>query len=110
MTAHQNIPPSEQWYHAAQKLADLNAAADMLEEGKSAFLSQKMARLGDIPVSKAELTVKASPEWADYIKKMVRAREQANLARIEAEFLKMRFTEWQSQDANQRQELRMVRT
>jgi hypothetical protein len=69
-----------------------------------------MIRLGDVPVSRAELTVKASPEWADYIKKMVRAREQANLARIEAEFLKMRFTEWQSQDANQRQELRMVRT
>jgi hypothetical protein len=82
----------------------------MLEEGKSAFLSQKMIRLGDVPVSRAELTVKASPEWADYIKKMVRAREQANLARIEAEFLKMRFTEWQAQDANQRQELRMVRT
>jgi len=105
-----NIPPSEQWYHAAQKWADLNAAADMLEEGKSAFLSQKMIRLGDVPVSRAELAVKASPEWADYIKKMVRAREQANLARIEAEFLKMRFTEWQAQDANQRQELRMVRT
>jgi hypothetical protein len=87
----------------------LNAAADMLEEGKSAFLSQKMIRLGDVPVSRAELTVKASLEWADYIKKMVRAREQANLARIEAEFLKMRFTEWQAQDANQRQELRMVR-
>ena len=69
-----------------------------------------MIRLGDVPVSRAELTVKASPEWADYIKKMVRAREQANLARIEAEFLKMRFTEWQAQDANQRQELRMVRT
>ena len=110
MNIGHNIPPSEQWYHVAQKWADLNAAADMLEEGKSAFLSQKMARLGDIPVSKAELTVKASPEWADYIKKMVRAREQANLARIEAEFLKMRFTEWQSQDANQRQEMRMVRT
>jgi hypothetical protein len=110
MNIGHNIPPSEQWYHAAQKWADLNAAADMLEEGKSAFLSQKMIRLGDVPVSKAELTVKASPEWADYIKKMVRAREQANLARIEAEFLKMRFTEWQSQDANQRQEMRMVRT
>jgi hypothetical protein len=110
MTAHHNIPPSEQWYHAAQKWADLNAAADMLEEGKSAFLSQKMIRLGDVPVSRAELAVKASPEWADYIKKMVRAREQANFARIEAEFLKMRFTEWQAQDANQRQEMRMVRT
>ena len=105
-----NIPPSEQWYIAAQKWADLNAAADMLEEGKSAFLSQKMARLGDMPVSKAELTVKASPEWADYIKKMVRAREQANLAKIEAEFLKMRFSEEMSRDANERQEMRMVRT
>ena len=110
MNIGHNIPPSEQWYHAAQKWADLNAAADMLEEGKSAFLSQKMIRLGDVPVSRAELTVKASPEWADYIKKMVRAREQSNLARIEAEFLKMRFTEWQAQDANQRQEMRMVRT
>jgi hypothetical protein len=105
-----NIPPSEQWYHAAQKWADLNAAADMLEEGKSAFLSQKMIRLGDMPVSRAELTVKASPEWADYIKKSVRAREQANLAKIEAEFLKMRFSEHMSIDANQRQEMRMVRT
>lgn len=110
MNARQNIPPSEQWYHAARAWADLNAAADMLEEGKSAFLSQKMARLGDVAVSKAELTVKASAEWADYIKKMVRAREQANLAKIEAEFLKMRFTEWQSSDANARQEMRMVRT
>lgn len=106
----QNIPPSEQWYNAARTWADLNAAADMLEEGKSAFLSQKMAKLGDMPVSKAELTVKASAEWSDYIKKMVRAREQANLAKIEAEFLKMRFTEWQANDANQRQEMRMVRT
>jgi hypothetical protein len=108
MNIGHNIPPSEQWYHVAQKWADLNAAADMLEEGKSAFLSQKMIRLGDVPVSRAELTVKASPEWADYIKKMVRAREQANLARIEAEFLKMRFSEHMSHDANERQQMRMT--
>ena len=110
MNIGHNIPLSEQWYHAATRWAALQAAADMLEDGKSAYLSQKMAALGDMPVSKAELAVKSSAEWSDYIKKSVRAREQSNLAKIEAEFLKMRFTEWQSQDANQRQELRMVRT
>ena len=110
MNNRHNLPLSEQWYHAATRWAALQAAADMLEDGKSAYLSQKMAALGDMPVSKAELAVKSSAEWADYIKKSVRAREQSNLAKIEAEFLKMRFTEWQATDANARQEMRMVRT
>lgn len=100
---------AEQWYEAADRWVALDAAATLLEEGKSAFLSQKMTALGDVPVSRAELTVKASPEWSDFIKKMCRAREQANLAKIEAEFLKMRFSENMSKEANGRQELRMVR-
>ena len=103
-----NIPVSEQWYHAARKWADMNAAADMLEEGKSAYLSQRMAALGDMPVSKAELAVKSSADWSDYIKKMVRAREQANLAKIEMEFMRMRFSETMSSDATERQQLRMA--
>ncbi len=110
MSARTNTPSlAEQWYEAADRWVALDAAAEMLTEGKSAYLSQRMAALGDIPVSKAELTVKASPEWADYIKKMVRAREQANLAKIEAEFLKMRFSEFMSKDANNRTEMRMAR-
>ena len=104
-----NVSPSEAWYNAATRWASLQAAADMLEDGKSAYLSQRMAALGDMPVSKAELAVKSSPEWADYIKKSVRAREQANLAKIEAEFLKMRFSEFMSMDANARTEARMTR-
>lgn len=104
-----NVQPSEAWYNAATRWASLQAAADMLEDGKSAYLSQRMAALGDMPVSKAELAVKSSPEWADYIKKAVRAREQANLAKIEAEFLKMRFSEEMSREANGRQEMRMTR-
>lgn len=107
---NRNAPPSEQYREAGEKWASLNAAADMLEEGKSAFLSQRMAQQGDMPVSKAELLVKSSQEWADYIKKSVRAREQANLAKVEMEFMRMRFAEWQAHDATQRQEMRMVRT
>lgn len=104
-----NKPLSEQWYAAASRHVALQAAAEMLEEGKSAFLSQKMAGLGDMAVSKAELTIKASAEWADYIKKMVRAREQANLAKIEAEFMRMKFSEYMSWDANARTEARMTK-
>jgi len=109
MSAHNAQSPAEKWYVAAERHVALDAAANMLEEGKSAYLSQKMANLGDMAVSKAELTVKSSPEWADYIKKMVRAREQANLAKIEAEFLRMRFSEFISKDANNRTEMRMTR-
>ena len=109
MNNRHNLPLSEQWYHAAKAHTDLKAAAEMLEEGKSAFLSQKMAKHGDIPVSKAELAVKASAEWADYIKKMCNARYQSDLAAVEKEYLRMKFSESMSTDANQRQELRMVR-
>ena len=101
-------PQSEVYREAAMRWADLDAAARMLEEGKSAVLSQRMAHLGDMPVSKAELTVKASEFWSDYIKKMVRAKTEANKARIEMEFCKMRAWERQSAEAYERQEMRMV--
>ena len=100
-------PQSEVYREAAMRWADLDAAARMLEEGKSAVLSQRMAALGDMPVSKAELTVKASEFWSDYIKKMVRAKTEANKARIEMEFTKMQAWERQSAEAYERQEMRM---
>jgi predicted hydrolase (HD superfamily) len=105
---HNTRPQSEVYREAAMRWADLDAAARMLEEGKSAVLSQRMARLGDMPVSKAELTVKASDEWADYIKKMVRAKTEANKARIEMDFVKMQYWEQTSQAATERQEMRMT--
>lgn len=58
-----NAPLSEQFRLAAKDWVDKDSAASMLEETKSAVLSQRMAALGDMAVSKAELQVKASPEW-----------------------------------------------
>jgi len=86
---------------------DLDAAARMLEEGKTTYLAQRMAALGDIPVSKAEKTVKASEDWADYVKKMVNAKTRANKARIELEYLKMRYWEESGNAATRRAEMRM---
>jgi len=100
-------PQSEVYREAAMRWADLDAAARMLEETKSVVLSQRMKEYGDIPVSKAELYVKASPFWDDFIRKMVRAKTEANKARIEMEFCKMQAWEQNSKEAYERAEMRM---
>lgn len=100
-------PISEQFRLAAKEWVSLDSAASMLEESKSAFLSQRMAALGDVPVSRAELTVKASEEWKQYIQSMVEARTKANLSKVKTEWLRMRFSEWQSHEANARAERKL---
>jgi hypothetical protein len=108
MTDRRNdTPVSEQYRLAALEWADLDNAARMLDEGKTTYLAQQKALLGDIPDSHAEKQVKASPQWADYIKNMVRTKTLANKARIEVDYLKMKFQEWISADANARVERKM---
>ena len=98
---------SEQFRIAAKQWVELDSAANMLEETKSAVLSQKMAALGDMPVSRAELIVKASEEWRDFVEGMVKARGAANLAKVKCEYIRMRFSEWQSAEATARAERRL---
>jgi predicted hydrolase (HD superfamily) len=103
-----NLPWAEQYRVVAKEYVALKAAADMLEECKSATLAKRMAALGDMPVSRAEMSVKASDEWADYIKTMVSAREQAELKRVHLEYIRMKFQEWSSANATQRAEMRLA--
>ncbi len=98
---------SEQFRIAAKDWVEKDSAANMLEESKSAFLSQRMASLGDMPVSKAELQVKASPEWSEYVSSMVDARKAANMSKVKCEYIRMRFSEWQSAEATARAERRL---
>lgn len=103
-----NLPWSEQYRVVAKEYVALKAAADLLEEVKSATLAKRMSALGDIPVSRAEMTVKASDEWSDYIAKMVAAREQAELKRVQLEYIRMKFQEWSSHNATARAEMRLT--
>lgn len=107
MTDHSNMPLSEQFRIAAKAWVDLDSAASLLEETKSAVLSQRMASLGEMPVSRAELNVKASEEWRTFVTKMVEARQAANLAKVRLEWLRMRFSEQQSFEATARAERRL---
>jgi hypothetical protein len=102
-----NLPWSEQFRVVAKEWIELDKAATMLEEAKTAVLSQKMKALGDMPVAHAEREVKASREWSDYITSMVNARSQANLKRVQMDYLRMKFSEWQSDEANKRAEMKL---
>ena len=92
---------------AAMAWADLESAANLLEETKSAVLSQMMLRLGEMPVSKAELRVKASDEWHDHVTKIANARSAAIKAKVRVDYLKMKFSEWIAADANHRSGARL---
>lgn len=105
--AASNLPISEQFRLTARNWVDAEAAASLLEDTKSAFLSQKMQAYADMPVSKAEALVKASPEWREYVEKMVAARKQANLLKVKLEWIRMKFSEAQSFEATRRAEMRL---
>ena len=107
MVSEMNEPLSEQFHKVGERWADLESAAALLEDCKSAVMAQRMAALGDMPVNRAEMTVKASPEWTEYITKTNNARRAANLAKVEVEAMRMRYGEWSSQEANARVEARL---
>ena len=100
-------PLSEQYRIVAKKWVDADGAANMLEETKSAVLSKMMVDLGDMPVSKAEMQVKASDAWREHITQMVEARSQASLLKVQMEYIRMRFMEWQSHAATRRAEMKL---
>ena len=102
-----NHPISERFRLVALEWVELDGAARLLEESKSAYMSQMMLELSEMPVSRAELNVKASEHWRVYVEKMVHARTAANEKKIEVEFLKMRFAEWNSNEANTRLERKL---
>ena len=105
--SHSDLPLSEQFRLIAKKWIDADSAASILEETKSAFLAQKMAEQGDVPVSRAEMSVKASREWVDYVTSMVEARKKASLLKAQLEYIRMRFSEQQSFEATKRAEMKL---
>lgn len=103
-----NRPFSEQFATAGKEWAEKESAASLLEDSKSAVMAQRQAMLGDLPVNRAEQIVKASPDWLEYIERTVEARREANHAKVHMEFLRMRFQEFMSTEANQRTEAKLM--
>jgi hypothetical protein len=98
---------SEEFRIVGKRWVDAEAAASALEESKSAVLSQRMLALGDMPVSRAAMEVKGSIEWTGYLKAMVDARKQANLLKVQMEYIRMRHREQEGAEATKRAEMRL---
>jgi len=103
-----NEPWSEQYRIIGEEWADAEAAASLLEDTKTSVLAQKMSMLGDIPVNKAEMTIKATPDWHSYLAKIVAARKEANILKVRMEYLKMKYHEEQGHEASRRVEMRIT--
>ena len=104
----ETVPWSEQYRAAAEEYADKESAAQLLEDLKSVVMAQKQTAMGDIPVNRAEQSVKASPQWQEYVESCVAARKEANMAKAQCEYLRMKFQEFQSKEANARAEIRLT--
>ena len=102
-----NLPLSEQYSIVAKAYVDADSAASLLEETKSAVLARMMLAMGDMPVSRAEMQVKASSDWSEFVTNMVKAREKAAFLKVKLEFIRMKFHEWQSIEASRRAEMRL---
>ncbi len=98
---------SEQYRLEAKNWVELDAAANLLEETKSANLSQLMLGNHTESVSKAEMLAKASPQWTEYLERMVAARRLSNLSKVKLEWIRMKFQEQSSQEATARAERRL---
>ena len=104
---NEDKPLSEQFRIVSKKWVAADSAANLREETKSAVLARMMAAQGDMPVNRAELNVKSSEEWFEFVTNMVKAREEAALLKVQMEYIRMRFNEWQSHAANRRAEMKL---
>lgn len=95
---------SERYLKARYNWCDLASAASMLEGTKSAVFSQMvMKRVNEgLSVAKSELLTRASDEWVTHVKAINEARDKANRAWSEVEYLKMLGWEEASKAADNR--------
>ncbi len=106
----QDQPISERFRIVARRWVDAEAAAHLLEETKSACLSQRMLKLGEIPVSKAEMIVKGSEDWHEHLERLVAARAAANMLKVQMDYLRMVERQLDRDEWNQRSERKMGRS
>ena len=66
-----------------------------------------MMRVEAKTIAAKEAEVTASAQWMDHVTKVSKARTAANKAKVEMEFMRLKFFEWQSAQADNRQGARL---
>jgi hypothetical protein len=120
-------PISEEFRLVAKAWVDADAAARILEETKSNVFAKIVLDLTKMRVralkptdtaqdhklahsnAQAEHMARASDQYQEHIQAMVAARNEANLRKVQMEYVRMKFTEWQMITATARDERKMSR-
>lgn len=104
-------PISEQFRIVAKQWVDADAAASLMEELKTTTLEKMKDTIikdgGPMPDNTATRIAKCDPQWATYIKQMCKHRSDANLLKVQLEYLRMRHREWIGADATARAEMKL---
>lgn len=104
-------PISEQFRIVAKQWVDADAAASLMEELKTTSLEKMKQRIideeGSMADNRAERQAKCDPEWEAYLRGMCAHRTTANKLKVQLEYLRMKFNEWQSMEASVRAEMRL---
>lgn len=113
-TAFRDIPEdeqplSEQYRIASKAYVKAKSTAKLAEDLKPSKFAELMQGYADLAVSRAELAVRGSAAWKEYVTSVVAACEQADLARAKVKWIEMRFQEWVMQQASHRKEREMGR-
>jgi hypothetical protein len=100
-------PISEQFRLIAAKYADADAAATLLEGTKRDMLEQiknKTIDGTDMADNRAERLARCSPEWKEFKKLMLEAKNTAARLKLNLEYLRMCHSERLDANANARRE------
>lgn len=100
----------DEWVKAKKQRDLLKGLKDTTLEREKRSLIDEARDMGE-RMSKvdAESIVKASADWEKYIRALVDAEEATESAWVKCQELEMRFSEWQSAEANARRERNMGR-
>lgn len=102
-------PLSEQYRIASKAYVKAKSVAKLAEDLKPSKFAVMMQNYPDLAVSRAEIAVRSSPEWQQYVRSVVAAAEDADMARAKVKWIEMRFQEWVMQQASARKEYEMGR-
>jgi len=86
--------------------AELDEAANLLEELKNSVLADYVNKADGSSVAARETAAKANPEYKDYIKTMVQARGKAIRAKVEYDSARAWVELVRTSEATKRAELR----
>ena len=115
--AEHERPISEQFRIAGDEWVQIKKKRDLIKGLKDTMLARRKRELLEdarqagekMAKTDAEEIVKASTEWEQYIRGLVEADAETEAAWVRCEELQMRFSEWNSAEANARKERQMGR-